>query len=60
MALQWGPGVARLAPTRRKALVAALVRGSAALVHVDTHNNEGQPGARRVNIDIGDNSVDGP
>jgi hypothetical protein len=59
IALQWGPGVARLAPARRRALVAALVRGSAALVHVDTHNNEGQLGARRVKIDVGGDSVEG-
>jgi hypothetical protein len=59
MALQWGPGIARLAPARRIALVRALVRGSAALVHVDTHNNEGQSGAHRVRIDVGGDSVEG-
>jgi hypothetical protein len=59
IALQWGPGVARLPPARRRALVAALVRGTAALVHVDTHNNEGQLGARRVKIDVGGDSVEG-
>jgi hypothetical protein len=30
-----------------------------ALVHVDTHNNQGQTGARSVRIDIGDASVRG-
>jgi hypothetical protein len=59
VALQWGPGIARLPPGRRKALVRGLVRGSAALVHVDTHNNEGQSGARRVRIDIAGDSIQG-
>jgi hypothetical protein len=57
--LQWGPGVARMTPARRDRLALALARGSAALVHVDTHNNEGQAGARFVRIDIGDSSVRG-
>ena len=57
--LQWGPGVSRLSDARRKALVAGLANGSIALVHVDTHNNEGQTGARRVRVDIGADSVTG-
>lgn len=59
IALQWGPGVGRLPDARRRALVKGLVKGSVALVHVDTHNNQGQAGARRVKIDIGSNSVEG-
>jgi len=57
--LQWGPGVSRLSDARRKALVAGLANGSVALVHVDTHNNEGQGGARQVKVDIGNDSVTG-
>ena len=57
--LQWGPGVARLSTAQRRRLVAGLARGAIALVHVDTHNNEGQAGARFVNIDIGSDSVRG-
>jgi hypothetical protein len=57
--LQWGPGVARMSPAARDHLVVALSQGSAALVHVDTHNNEGQAGARLVRIDIGDASLRG-
>jgi hypothetical protein len=57
--LQWGPGVSRLSDARRKALVAGLAKGAVALVHVDTHNNEGQTGARQVKVDIGDDSVAG-
>jgi hypothetical protein len=58
--LQWGPGIARMSEPQRRRLVAGLVRGSIALVHVDTHNNEGQAGARTVKVDIGDGSVVGP
>lgn len=59
LGLEWGPGIARLSPERRARLVAALAAGSAALVHVDTHNNEGQPGAKSVRVDLGDGSVSG-
>ena len=59
LSLEWGPGVARLSDGRRKALVKALAAGQAALVHVDTHNNAGQAGARRVDVDIGDTSAPG-
>jgi len=59
IALQWGPGISRLPPARLNHLVDALSRGSAALVHVDSHNNDGQAGARFVKIDIGDSSVRG-
>jgi hypothetical protein len=55
--LEWGPGVARLSDARRIALIRSLSAGQAALVQVDTPNNEGQPGARSVEIDIGDSSV---
>jgi hypothetical protein len=58
--LQWGPGVARISATQRRRLVAGLVKGWIALVHVDTHNNEGQAGARTVKVDVGDGSVVGP
>jgi hypothetical protein len=59
LGLEWGPGVARLSPGALEALVAALARGSAALAHVDTHNDEGQANAHAVRIDIGDGSVTG-
>jgi hypothetical protein len=57
--LQWGSGVSRLSDARRKALVAGLAAGRIALVHVDTHNNEGQDGAKQVKVDIGNDSVTG-
>ena len=57
--LGWGPGVARLSARQREKLVTGLASGSIALVHVDTHNNAGQAGARSVRIDIGDGSVTG-
>jgi hypothetical protein len=57
--LAWGPGVARLNPRERNALVRGLSAGTIALVHVDTHNNAGQAGARSVRVDIGDGSVTG-
>lgn len=57
--LEWGPGIARLSDRRRAELVQAVSAGRAALVHVDTHNNEGQAGARAVKVDIGDASVSG-
>jgi hypothetical protein len=60
LALAWGPGVARMSDAARGRLVRALAAGSAALVHVDTHNNDGQAGARFVKVDIGDGSVRGP
>ena len=59
LALAWGPGVARMSDTARGRLVRALSAGSAALVHVDTHNNDGQAGARFVKVDIGDGSARG-
>jgi len=57
--LAWGPGVARLTTSQRESLVRGLSDGSIALVHVDTHNNQGQAGARSVRVDIGDGSVTG-
>jgi hypothetical protein len=59
--LEWGPGVARLSPSRRAQLLRDLAAGTAALVHVDTPSNEGQAGARTVDIDVGtgDQSVHG-
>jgi len=57
--LAWGPGVARMSDAARNRLVQALSSGSAALVHVDTHNNDGQAGARFVKVDIGDGSARG-
>ena len=59
LGLEWGPGIARLGEARRAKLVQALTNGAAALVHVDTHNNAGQTGARQVKVDIGDGSVPG-
>ena len=57
--LEWGPGVAAMSAAARARLVRGVVAGQVALVHVDTHNNEGQPGARFVKVDIGDDSVRG-
>lgn len=57
--LGWGPGVSRLSPAARDRLVRGLTDGSIALVHVDTHNNEGQAGARTVRVDVGDDSLVG-
>jgi hypothetical protein len=57
--LEWGPGVAHMAAAARARLVRALVAGAAALVHVDTHNNAGQTGARFVKVDVGDGSIRG-
>ena len=59
LAMAWGPGVARLSDAARGRLVHALADGSAALVHVDTHNNDGQTGARFVKVDVGDGSLRG-
>ncbi len=59
LGLEWGPGVARLSQSARERLVRGLSTGTIALVHVDTHNNEGQAGARTVKVDIGDGSVKG-
>jgi hypothetical protein len=58
--LQWGPGVGRMSQAQRQRLVAGLTNGRIALVHVDTHNNEGQAGAKTVKVDVGDGSVVGP
>jgi hypothetical protein len=57
--LAWGPGIARMSDAARGRLVRALAAGSAALVHVDTHNNDGQAGAKFVKVDIGDGSARG-
>ena len=57
--LEWGPGVARMSAGARDRLATALSKGEAALVHVDTHNNDGQTGARVVKIDVGSDSVRG-
>ena len=57
--LEWGPGVVRMTPAARGRLVRGLAAGKIALVHVDTHNNEGQAGARVVKVDIGDGSATG-
>lgn len=59
LSLEWGPGVARMSTAARARLVRGLAKGAIALVHVDTHNNEGQGGARFVKVDIGDSSVRG-
>jgi len=59
LGLTWGPGIARLNAAERERLVEGLSRGSIALAHVDTHNNEGQDGARQVRVDIGAGSVTG-
>jgi hypothetical protein len=57
--LEWGPGVARMSDVSRGRLARGLADGRIALVHVDTHNDDGQPGARVVRIDVGDGSVRG-
>ena len=58
--LEWGPGVAHMSAAARERLVKGVVAGKIALVHVDTHNNDGQAGAKFVKVDIGDDSVRGP
>lgn len=57
--LEWGPGLSRMGGGERRRLVDGLTRGAIALVHVDTHNNEGQDGARRVEISVGSGTVSG-
>ncbi|QUD85979.1 hypothetical protein [Phenylobacterium montanum] len=57
--LEWGPGVARMSPAKRRRLIDGLTAGKIALVHVDTHNNEGQAGARKVEISVGPDNVPG-
>jgi hypothetical protein len=57
--LEWGPGVARMSAPARARLVQGLAAGRIALVHVDTHNDEGQSGARFVKVDVGDGSARG-
>jgi len=57
--LEWGPGVARMSAAARGRLVRGLAAGKIALVHVDTHNDQGQAGAREVKVDIGDGSARG-
>jgi len=59
LGLEWGPGVARMSDTARDQLTRGLATGHIALVHVDTHNDEGQAGARFVKVDIGDSSARG-
>jgi hypothetical protein len=59
LGLEWGPGVARMSAGARGRLVRALSSGASALVHVDTHNNDGQAGAKFVKIDVGSDSVRG-
>lgn len=58
--LEWGPGVAHMSAAARERLVKGVVAGKIALVHVDTHNNDGQAGAKFVKVDIGDDLVRGP
>src|SRR6202008_2326769 len=55
----WGPGVARMSAAGLDRLILALSKGQAALVHVDSHSNEGQAGARYVRIDVADTTVRG-
>jgi hypothetical protein len=57
LGLEWGPGVAGLSDARRRSLIHALSQGKAALVEIDSPSNEGQEGARSVDIDIGSGSV---
>jgi hypothetical protein len=57
LGLEWGPGIARLSQARRKALIAALSQGRAALVQLDTPDDEGQAGVRSAEIDIADKTV---
>lgn len=59
LGLEWGPGIARLSDARRAALIQDLSSGQAALVHVDTPSNEGQAGARTVDVDVGSDSIHG-
>jgi hypothetical protein len=57
--LEWGPGMQKLSDARRRDLIHALANGQAAMVHIDTPNNEGQDKARSVEIDIGDGQAHG-
>jgi hypothetical protein len=59
LGLEWGPGIQRMKDEPRRALIKALSDGQAALVHIDTPNNEGQDKARSVEIDIGDGQAHG-
>jgi hypothetical protein len=59
LGLEWGPGIQRLSDARRRDLIKALSDGQAALVHIDSPNNEGQAEARSVEIDIGDGQAHG-
>jgi hypothetical protein len=59
LGLEWGPGIQRQTDAGRRALIRALSGGQAALVHIDTPNNEGQAQARSVEIDIGDGQAHG-
>ncbi len=57
LGLQWGPGIAGLSDARRQALIGALSQGRAALVQLDTPDDEGQKGAKAAEVDIGDTTV---
>jgi len=57
--LEWGPGLQKMTDARRKALIRQLSNGQAALVHIDTPNDQGQSQARSVEIDIGDGQAHG-
>jgi hypothetical protein len=57
--LEWGPGLQRMSDARRRELIKALANGQAALVHIDSPNNEGQAQARSVEIDVGDGQAHG-
>ena len=59
LGLEWGPGIAHLTDRARADLVRGLSVSDIALVHVDTHNNDGQDGARFVKVDVGSDSVRG-
>ena len=59
LGLEWGPGIQRMSDPRRRTLIKALSDGQAALVHIDSPNNEGQAQARSVEIDIGDGQAHG-
>ena len=57
--LEWGPGLQHMSDERRRVLIKSLSDGQAALVHIDSPNNEGQDKARSVEIDIGDGQAHG-
>jgi hypothetical protein len=57
LGLEWGPGIAKMTQAQRKALIHALSEGRAALVQLDTPDDEGQQGVRSAEIDIADTTV---